>query len=316
MPKLILSRKLKLLLKICVSVIAIGYLAQSLSINEILQNLSHINFLYGTAIFVLVVGGMYLQSERWRRLIILPNHEKPSSFDFFRYTTIGFFFNLFLPTGFGGDAVRSIGLGKTFQITGKSVASTIISRILGLQTLVLFMLLGSYFVDTNIPSHIVVSLQLCGLGFIIASCLFWGIIFSTKFQRLSVPQKIRSRISFVASLFEYKDEPTLFLKAFFDSILLQIVILATNWLMFLALNLPMPIEYILAIFPMVTLATMIPVSFFGIGLREWAALSLYTFVPGLTNNDIMSALMLGYAYMLLQAFAGLFFWLQSKSPKT
>lgn len=304
--------RIKLLLKILVSSVVMWLILGKMSMSEIFASFTHMNYGYGLAIFVLVVAGMYLQSERWRRLVLLPDAAKPSNYDFFRYTTIGFFFNLFLPTGFGGDAVRSLSLGRKFQMVGKSVASTIVARLLGLQTLILFMLVGSLFLSVAIPAHIVRVIQTCGIAFLFVSGMLWFLIFNRTLISDKRMEMLSHKVPMLASLMEYRSFPRLFAIAFFDSMLLQVVILATNWLMFLALDLPMPFVCIVTIFPMVTLATMIPISFFGIGLREWAALSLYTYIPGISNSSIMAALMLGYGYMLLQAFAGMAFWLGNR----
>jgi len=59
-----------------------------------------------------------------------------------RFYTIGYFFNNFLPSSFGGDAARSFLLGRRIGSHVESVAAVILERLTGLATLIALALFG------------------------------------------------------------------------------------------------------------------------------------------------------------------------------
>ncbi|MEE8583444.1 MAG: lysylphosphatidylglycerol synthase transmembrane domain-containing protein, partial [Acidobacteriota bacterium] len=72
------------------------------------------------------IGSVFLSALRWR--VILKNFDVQIDYDpLARITFIGFFFNLFLPSGIGGDFFRAYYLG---QRVGRGMSTTLTTTIL------------------------------------------------------------------------------------------------------------------------------------------------------------------------------------------
>jgi len=312
-----MKQRLKTFLKVIASVSILAVCLSKVSFGSIWQTL--VQAKYGFSFLVLAFGfvGMWRQSERWRGLLLCPPEDKPTQGTFFRYFTIGFFFNLFVPSGFGGDAARSLAFGRAHQMVGKSFASTVVARIIGFQALVVYMLIGLAIIP-HIESHqdVIRYLAIFGISFLLATTLGFVILFRWG-QSLISKSDSKSRIIRIAGLFlEYSSHTKLLVFSFFDSLIIQGLILLTNWCMYLALGVNIPFSLILAVNPMITLATMLPISFLGVGVREWASLELFGALSGLSQTQVLAPLVLGYVLMVLQAIAGAFLWILETKKKS
>ncbi|HSQ41836.1 MAG TPA: lysylphosphatidylglycerol synthase transmembrane domain-containing protein, partial [Fibrobacteraceae bacterium] len=129
---------LSLLARLLVTLLTLGFLLRTIPLDKVGAALSHANWSWVALTLLLSEYSMWTQASRWHRLIVEPPERKPPVRQVFRYTAIGYLFNLVLPTGFGGDVVKSIGLGREFQVMGSSVAAMAMARLLGSIALLFF----------------------------------------------------------------------------------------------------------------------------------------------------------------------------------
>jgi glycosyltransferase 2 family protein len=111
--------------------------------------------------FALFVLGVFVRARRWQVLLDALGVRRPYR-ELSLWYFVGGFFNVMLPTGFGGDAVRVIEVSQDSGRTGAAVNSVIVDRYLGLMALLFMGLIAGALRPDVAPSA---SLALIGLLF-------------------------------------------------------------------------------------------------------------------------------------------------------
>jgi len=287
--------KVKFVAKLCISILLIVLLIWKFPVSDIIANLR--NAKLGWLFLAFLMGELVIvnQAFRWHYLLIIPKEQKPEFCALLKYTVAGYFFNLFAPGGLGGDAYRSIALGKAHNVIAGSVASVFVARILGLVALCLlfwFALLCS----KQVPEQAIWFMAAITL-FLLIFCLC--IVFNPfKMGKLSV---------FADKLREYKKYPLRLLAAMLGSLFMQVLIVFTQVALFKSVGISVPLTFVFAIIPVTILIATIPISFNGIGIREWCMLSLTVYT--INSEQLLASLFLGYAIIILQAVQGAIFYI-------
>lgn len=301
-----LKKILVFAVRLLVSAFFIWFLLRSIPMDGVREVLGGGDWRWLVAILLLSEFSMWTQAVRWHRLILEVPERKPPVWDVFRYTAIGYFFNLMLPSGFGGDVVKSIGLGHRFQVMGASIAAMMVARVLGLVVLLLFFwiafpLLGADQLSSQWIWAMLLGLVALGLGMFVmfnTDRLPWLKKWTKRYRRL---EEVRG------SLAAYRTERGLLVRSFLDSFLIQGLLVAIQWCMFRCVGVHAPWAAIFAVFPMVTLITLLPISIYGIGLREVTTVSLYCALTDIPKEMVLGAGLLGYVVVFFQALQGALF---------
>jgi uncharacterized membrane protein YbhN (UPF0104 family) len=290
---------LKFAIKLFVSFLLVILVVWKFPISEIFVNLQNAKIGWFFAAFFFCELTVINQAFRWHYLLIVPKEQKPKFIALLKYTVIGSFFNLLAPGGIGGDAYRSIALGRAYNVIAGSVASVFIAKIFGLLALCLLFWLALPYSE-QIPEQATWFMAAVSL-FLIGFCLF--IIFNPikKGKLGEIAEKLR----------EYKKYPFRLLAAMFGSLLMQILVVFTHISVFYAVGIEVPLVFVFVIMPVTILITAIPISFNGIGVREWTMLSLTA--SAISSEQLLASLLLGYAAVILQAVQGGIFYLSSNS---
>ena len=166
---------------------------------------------------------MVIQANRWKGLSV-QGPEIPFK-TYYAYTAMGYFFNNLLPTGFGGDAVKSLAFGKKFNQPSQSISAVFLSRIQGLLAMFLcfFIALPFALSKTDIPFGytIVMSIALLTCVVIVTLCLFS--------DKVPIPTAITDKLTFIPkmqkSLSIYRQYKRQVLLSSLDSLWLQLLTL-------------------------------------------------------------------------------------------
>jgi uncharacterized membrane protein YbhN (UPF0104 family) len=290
-------KKLRFALKLAVSVFLIVFIFYKFPVRDIFAVLKNTNYFWLAVSFLLGELIILNQAFRWRYLLIVPNDRKPEFSILLKYTAIGYFFNLLAPGGIGGDAYRSITLGRMHNFMASSVASVFIAKILGFLALcLLFWFAFPY--SENIPEQAIWFMAVASL-FLLVFCLC--IAFNPfKNGRFGVfAEKLRS----------YKKYPFRLLMATFDSIFMQVLGILTYMALFKATGISISLSLVFVVMPVTILVTAIPISFNGIGVREWSLLALTAYT--VNSEQMLASLLLSYAIAILQAAQGGIFYITS-----
>ena len=129
-------------IKIAVTVGGIAYIFNKIPFLDAISNWNEKTFPWLLFILFLTVILMAIQANRWRGLL-LEEGKKIKFRTFYAYIALGYFFNNLLPSGFGGDADKTIAFGSRFGNTANSVAAIAISRVMGLIAMFLSFFIAS-----------------------------------------------------------------------------------------------------------------------------------------------------------------------------
>ena len=93
------------LLRIVISLGLLAFLLTKVGVRETWESLQGANIGYLLVVFLLYLFGIVLRSYRWR-IFLKAQGVRASLPKLISLCLIGVFFNLVLPSGFGGDVVR------------------------------------------------------------------------------------------------------------------------------------------------------------------------------------------------------------------
>ena len=254
---------------------------------------------------------MLIQANRWKGLSV-QGPEIPFK-TYYAYTAMGYFFNNLLPTGFGGDAVKSLAFGKKFNQTSQSISAVLLSRIQGLLAMFLcfFIALPFALSKTEVPFvyTLVMTIAMLACMVFVILCLFS--------DKVPVPAAILNKLTFIPkmqkSLSIYRQYKKQVLLSSLDSLWLQLLTLFMAYAYFRAVGQEIDIS-ILVVFTSITIViSMLPVSLNGIGVREGVQVALFTGILGIPAPIVLSAGLLGYIPLLFQALQGAVVLLSAKN---
>jgi uncharacterized protein (TIRG00374 family) len=307
-------------LKVAFSLGLIFWLVQSGKLNfKALLNLLQPQYL-ALALFLLGAN-MYLTSERWRVLLLTQSHRLPS-WQTFKLTLIGIFFNFAVPGGVGGDLIKAFYFAKDHP-ESKMVAATsvLMDRVLGLYGMTVMALLAMIFdwqhVQANPSLHFLWLLVLVlflgfnvALGLIFSQKMYDGGAFKGLLEKLPLHTKT---VRIYDSLHYYGRN----LKFVVGSVLISLLA-QTFTILFMILagsvsgmgHMAWSTYFLVA--PLGFMATAIPVSPAGVGIGQAAFYFLFNLYSGETTDlgpTVITAVQVGtFVFGLI----GAFFYMQRK----
>ena len=298
MTKIILNT-----IKVLVTVGGIVYIFHKIPFFDAISNWNKSALPWLAVILFLTVILMAIQANRWRGLL-LDDGKKVKFRTFYAYIALGYFFNNLLPSGFGGDAVKTIAFGKRFGNTANSVAAIAISRIMGILAMILSFFIALPFVVAKyqVPLSYTITVSVFAL---VAILVVVGGLFSDK---LKIPDKLALKVPFLLKLQNafsiYRSHPKAFWLSGLDSVWLQIVTILIHYAYFRAVGIDVDIAIITVFTTIMVVFTMLPISINGIGIRENVQVSLYTGLLGIPADIVLAPTLLSYLPLLFQAAQG------------
>ena len=256
-------------------------------------------------ILACTIFSMAIQANRWRGLL-LDEGKKIKFRTFYAYIALGYFFNNLLPSGFGGDAVKTIAFGKRFGNMANSVAAVAISRVMGLIAMFICFFVTLPFVVSRYQIPTMYTGAVCAVA-LISLLVIVGGLFSDK---IKLPAGITNKVPFLLKLQDafsiYRNHKNAFAFSGLDSIWLQISSIAIHYAYFQAVGVPVDIATITVFMTITITVSMLPISINGIGIREGVNVSLFTGLLGIPADIVLAAALLGYIPMVFQAVQGAF----------
>ena len=294
--------RLKLALKGVVSVGFLWWAFTKAPIHQIIGQFSRLQpgwLACGIAISAFIV---WSQAMRWKELVSIGRTDAPASGEFLRLTLVGYFFNVFLPSSVGGDAVKSIVLGKQIGNMFSAVASSILIRVMGVGALTVFFWLGLAFSGQTIPVQLVWAMAGITAAFLVALGVFLA-----PLESLQLPGRLKE---WPRSLGEFKKSPKTMFRCLLQTVVMQLAVILAQVAFFRTVNAELGFWQSALFTPLVNVVTMIPVSINGIGIREMAVLSTFGSVPALSGQVCLAATGVAYLMVIIQAvIGGILFWI-------
>lgn len=307
-----LHARVSFLLRAAVSVGLIVLLLTRVDLSAVGDTFRLANPALLAADFLIYLGAIALGTLKWELLCRAQGIEV-GFFALLRSTFVSLFFGNFLPSNVGGDVVRAVDLSRETGRAEAASISVLVDRIIGLLVFV-----GSAAV-TSLLALVLLSDQpeIAGIAFA-ASVLFLGILavfvamLSRRVSRAAggllrwLPQlnplhATARRIYNALQVYRHARQALLW--AALLSLAIQMLTTLVNYLLGLALGLPIPFIYYFLFNPLVAFVLLLPVSINGIGLKETIYVFFYTNVAGLVARE--QSLSLSLAMHLLIVLAGM-----------
>lgn len=231
------------------------------------------------------------------RLFLVAQGIMVSAKEAFGLTLIGFFFNNFLPTAIGGDAVKAYYASK--KTTGRLHAFTAVfmDRFVGLGTFVALALFAFLILSREVKGKI--TIWPIWVLFFLAVIAMLALFNKKAIDRISNVRFFSWTEKLHSSLAAFKNKRHLFTKATAVSIAAQLFFFAELYIIIKGLYDFVPFVKILLLAPIVSLISMLP-SINGLGVREGAYLLLFAPLIGPEK-----ALALGLLWLFLSLPAGM-----------
>lgn len=297
------KKHLKTFIKVFITLGGLAYVFNKVPLTEALAQWTPSVLPWLLLIFVLTIVLMSIQANRWRGLLLEDGRKIPFK-TFYSYIALGYFFNNLLPSGFGGDAVKTIAFGKRYGNTASSVAAIVISRVMGLLAMFLSFFVALPFVAAkyDIPTAYTATVSAVAL---VAILVIIAGLFSDK---VKIPAKLATKVPFLLKLQDafcvYRGHKKEFLLSGLDSVWLQIVTIIIHWAYFKAMGVDVDIAIITVFTTIMVTFTMLPISINGIGVRENVQVSLYTGLLGIPADVVLASTLFSYLPLLFQAAQG------------
>ena len=224
----------------------------------------------------LAVVGIVVRAVRWRALLEALDLHIPLGRLIYIYF-VGAFFNIFLPTGFGGDVVRVLELSQDAQAT-VAVGTVVVDRLSGLMVLFALALVALPFTIDLLPFGIWLAISVVAAsGLLVGVLILQGSLLRRFSRWLPGPLSLtgegplaRAYAAITACGWRAVG------KALFVSFVFNLILVLQNYLIARAVGMDLGIAYFFVFVPLLSLTLMLPVSIGGLGLREGVAALLFT----------------------------------------
>lgn len=295
--------RLASLVKLVVSACLLGVLLKRVSLREAAATLATANWLLLGLALTIYVGTVPLRALRWRALVRARGVVVPLK----RLVTlyfVGGFFNIMLPTGVGGDAVRAYELAQHTREAELAVGTVLVDRALGLLVLLLLAAMALPFWSGPFEpwvAWLVGALALASLAGMIL--LLAGRPLVAVYHRL--PARLGALIDrpvlrrLYLSLSGYSGRSLA--EAIAVSVLFNLLLVAVNQLIGLGFGVHLPAgQYVICV-SLSAFASTLPISLGGLGVRESAFAELF----GQVGVPVALALSMSLTFYLMNVVSGL-----------
>jgi len=303
------KRFLSSIVKFIISISIIAYLLiKRISLADIGQAVQNAKVFWLVLSFSLHALGLLISAKRWQILIQAQGDRVPLGFLSKSYL-VGNFFNLFLPTRFGGDVVRIFDGSRYSRSLIKSSAIVLVERLTGIIILLFFALAASLYrldMTQDIP-FLWVSIPVGFTGLLLIAIFFLpfsGRILA-RLPGLGKTDKLKAKIiEFRNIVLVYKREKKALSKALFWAFLLQINVILHYYFAGKAFSLPVPpLDYFIFM-PIVLLILTIPVTISGLGLREVLYVEIFGIYGSADAVAVSFSLIADIAFSLIIGIVG------------
>jgi hypothetical protein len=245
--------------------------------------------------FLVLWIGHYTCIFRWR-MLMRPLMPVLSLANLFGIYCIGLFFNLTFPTVVGGDVVKMYYAGKPSKSYAQSFAATFLDRDAGMLAMMIIAcvgILGHPVAVPGVPVSLIVwsafaAFMLGNVAIFAPSC---HRLLTALFHRFHL-SPTAGRVDAISNAFQVMGQHrSVLLLSLLISLINQLLVIAVTWIMALGLRINVSLFYYLILVPVITLIQMIPISLNGMGLREYAFMSLFGAIGVLPESCIALGLL-------------------------
>ncbi len=279
------------LLKIAISAGLIAYiLLAQVNLNELIGVIAGANWGYLAAAALLMTAGTALRALRWWALLRPLNIHVPIRTLIYLYF-MGAFFNIILPSGLGGDAVKMAKLAQVTQRGPEAIGTTLVDRATGLWVLFVMALVALPFSAQLLPPETIASIGLITTLGVVGGFIVVGTpLLPWLGGKIKLPgqQKLERFYRSVAEL----GYPALGLACLVSLVFNTSLILFNIWIAE-SLGIHQPLGVFLLFTPIISATLALPISISGLGVREQTYILLFGAV-GVAGSHAAAMSLLNY----------------------
>lgn len=249
----------------------LGFLLTQVDLEQALQSVAKARMDLLLLAFAILLGSRLLAGVRWY-LLLRGRHAAVTLFGVVRLMFVSNFAGYFMPGSLGVEVIRVYGLAKTTADPALSATSVLVERVVALVVLVLLVLVGVASRPLGLPAEIDHLAWLC------LALLVFGVlaIMARPTRSLALRLLPGDRLARIrrgmqrvfAALDTYRSRPWLIAASFLLALIFQLMRCATVTVGAAALGHPLPFTFIMVVFPIMLLITLLPISIAGLGVRE------------------------------------------------
>ena len=258
--------------------------------------------LFAVAVLVvevaLVIGGL-----RWH-VFLRAGEVQTTVPQTLRAYGIGMFANNFLPTGFGGDAARAVVIAPAAPSMARAVASVVVDRITALACLVIVAWLAVAVAPDDVPGSLV---GLLGAMTLVGVALALALTLVARRGRLPGAGTFRRLNRPLAEMWKAvggrKAARSVLARTTLLGLLYQGMMVLASWILARAIDLDLSFSLLAVVSPLVIVATLIPISIAGFGVREGGYVALLA-TAGVSAPDATLLSLLSVAALAIATLPG------------
>ena len=281
-------KKLKFLAKLSVSAVLIFVLFHKINISQFEDMLFKIGLLKFFLLSLLYILSQVVSSVRWS-FVIESLNEKMAVLELLRAYFLGMYANLFLPSIIGGDAIKAYVVSKKIGLR-KSISSIFLERYNGLMALLLISLVSVLVFNRFFNAKIIAGVVAVNIFSVIS-------IYSLRFKIFRRYEKLRNFYDDIVMFHKSR----FFVRVSILSVVVQTIVILIYMLSGLMLGLKISPIYYFAFIPIINLISFLPISFNGIGVREFSFVYFFSFA----NLNKLQALSLSISVFFVVVFCSL-----------
>gem|GEM_PF-438650 len=244
--------------------------------------------------YALGICNVMVCTLRWR-ILLWDRNINVSFYQLMKIYFIGMFFNIFFPTGYGGDAVRGFKLYKLTSAMSDSISSVVMDRLVGFSALlaisILSLGLSLDFINTKICLSVfgIALLFFMGVWFFFSGYIVRFVGFVLRMIKLE--RYMSSVNDFHETIRSYKDSKGVLLSIFVISILAHSIMIFSIYLFSLSIGVEIPLIYFFLFVPVINIVTLAPVSVSGIGVREAGFIYFFSMVQVSASHSFLISIL-------------------------
>jgi len=319
--------------KFIVIVLIFRWILQKIDLTEFRECLQQVSWFYFGFAFAVAIINRFITTAKWQ--LLLRHHGVPSPyFPLLRITFVSQFLGILLPSALGVDAFRLMQIQKREKNLTASVGSVFTDRMLAAlamavlsffaalmslsiiqekQIMITAMIFSGslivfiFFIMTPLPFKLLNSLK----ALVPSKSVNGGNLLKTPL--LDVLKKIVRKTEEIHSFLpDLLSKWKLFGFIFLINCLFQFLRIVEVHFLFRALAVPVPWMLEIAFVPLIILLTFLPISFFGLGIKEGAFVYFFS-RAGVSASIALSTSLLSYLLLLAGIVPGACFFLMGDS---
>lgn len=297
--------------KLLVMVLLLGFLYWKIDFAQFADALGNFGWWALPAAYGMLFFNTCLNSWKWGLLLASDGVAIP----FPRLVAshlVATFFNLFMPSSIGGDVYRIVDVGMSAG-GARSFASVFCERLVGFLALAVWGLVFSLVGWRGLPDKRILLLP-------VAVFALMAIVTAAVVQRRALEWAMRLfRLDRFApklhafargvldSVAVYRSRPRLLLGVFALSLVFQMVVITTIFLLSRALGWQVPFPYFCIFVPLITLGEALPISIFGIGVRDGLYVLFFSFAGVAREKALALSMVYVFVSILYSLLGGIVF---------